>query len=100
MKTKFHFENEDCEMAFNDVYFKEKGITEAYKAKIVRGTGGTFCKFHSEFALTSEACGAKNCSEYIPRNGKSGICKYHGFVYEPGEKTTLKHEKNNKSMPL
>ena len=34
------------------------------------------------------SCG-KNCKYYEPRNGKNGICKYHGYVYIRTKKFTL-----------
>jgi len=59
------------------------GETErlVYRAKVERGTGYFYCR---HFGLTGESNGicGRFCGRYSPRNGKSGICKHHGMVYE------------------
>jgi len=35
------------------------------------------------------------CEGYIPRNGKSGICKHYGFFYTEGEEIIIKLKEKN-----
>lgn len=57
---------------------------ELFEAKIERNTGFIYCQNFDEISEKGE-CG-KICSAYLPRNGKSGICKHQGHVYEQTDK--------------
>lgn len=93
---KYYFESEDAEMCYSESYFqeliKERELTEieVFKAERITNSGFFFCRKFMEVDEVNGTCG-KHCSKYIPRNGKSGRCKYSGYVYENiGEKVTLK----------
>lgn len=61
---------------------------EVFRAKAERGSGCFYCLKFSEFGEVKESCG-KQCYMYKPRNGKSGICKHHGFVYEQTDESKI-----------
>ena len=94
-KTPYYFETLDSEMCYNAKYFqgemKERGITEmeVYTVRIQKVPGMLFCKAVGE-ATESEYCGKVNCEDYLPRNGKNGICKWHGNFHEADKKVILK----------
>lgn len=90
----YYFLNKDSERCYEKNYFldqmwyqdfKELKVFKAIKSK---DKDFFFCKHFDEVGETGN-CG-KECSAYSPRNGKSGICKHHGFCYEAGESVTLK----------
>lgn len=63
---------------------------EVFRAKAKRGTGYFYCLEFSEVGEVKESCG-KQCDKYIPRNGRGGICKHYGFLYEQtDESVTLR----------
>jgi len=48
-----------------------------------------YCKaIDASVDKTFTSCG-KQCSDYEPRNGKSGCCKYRGYTYGPGKEFIL-----------
>lgn len=61
-----------------------KEVFTAIKTKI---DGMFYCK---EYAIIAEKgeCG-RGCESYIPRNGKKGMCKHQGCMYECGEKCII-----------
>lgn len=67
-----------------DLEISEMRVFEAVQVK----DNAFFCKQESAIGEKGE-CG-KGCINYIPRNGKSGICKYHGGLYEAGKEVTIK----------
>lgn len=66
---------------------REEGITEktVYEAEIMIGEPFYFCSFFGEVGEVGEGCG-KDCSEYKPRNGKNGRCKFSKNCYTPNDK--------------
>lgn len=79
----------------------EQELQQVTVAKAVRETNTNyfFCKA-IDLPLSKkddDPCG-KSCSDYEPRNGKSGCCKYRGFCYEPGDEFTLTADGKLKSI--
>jgi hypothetical protein len=56
-------------------------LTEAQK---VVGADYFYCTFIGEIGEKGD-CG-KQCDHYSPRNGKNGICKHNGGIYEQTDK--------------
>jgi len=86
-KLYFKDDDENCYgLQYHIDYMKENEIKEmkVFEAKPEHGTGMFFCKEYSEVGEVNGTCG-KQCDLYQPRNGKSGICKHYGFVYEQTE---------------
>jgi hypothetical protein len=85
---KKHFETQDSEFCHPKQVLLANGVTVAFEAKPVKGTGFFFC---NEFQQVGEVgnCG-RDCLMYNPRNGKNGICKHYRGVYEPDKKVELK----------
>ena len=87
---KYYFQK-DAEMCYTLQYhldfMKENEIKEmeVFEAEIERGTGFFYCREFMQIGEIGEGCG-KSCDKYSPRNGKSGICKHSGNVYEQTEK--------------
>ena len=67
---------------------EEKEIT-VYKAEPVKVHGYMYCKLHG--AGEDGNCG-KICTDYIPRNGKRGMCKHRGKLYQAGQKVKFNIE--------
>lgn len=68
-----------------------------FKAKIERNISMFFCRKYFE-ATEKGNCGKDFCKHYIPRNGKSGICRENFPCYSADEPLILKredYEKNN-----
>jgi hypothetical protein len=88
MRTpKLYFKSDSDELCFTIEQHKEQMWDESekerkvYRAKTERGLGFFYCREYSEVGETKESCGSGNCGGYSARNGKSGICKHHGFLY-------------------
>lgn len=62
---------------------KEEGLTELkiFEAKRVTGESYFWCSVNQEVGEKGEGCG-RICSQYKPRNGKNGRCRYSGYCYE------------------
>ena len=45
-----------------------------------------YCRLNFEVMGKNDECCGKFCEDYRPRNGKSGCCKFWGFVYTPTNK--------------
>lgn len=83
-------EDEGCyRLSFHIETLKEEELPEMklYEAVKDNSTGYFFCKFFDECGEKGE-CG-KQCSEYSPKNGKSGVCKHYGNVYDSGQEYLL-----------
>lgn len=93
MKKQFYFRREDSERCYTlDKHIedaKEEGLTEIdlYIAVPQNVPDFIFCHAVDECGEKGE-CG-RCCADYQPRNGKSGICKHQGKLYEPSEKVTI-----------
>ena len=95
MKKKYYFENEDAEHCYTEEYFQdtmrfdeitEMTVLEAIPAKISKSEF-IYCKENETVGEKSE-CG-RNCPYYEPRNGKNGMCKHRGKLYEHGDEVKL-----------
>jgi hypothetical protein len=97
---KKYFVNEDSELCYPLKHFKdemkENGIDKmtVIEAKIVRGGEYFFCIEYQTCGEKNGTCNKLECSDYSPRNGKSGICKHTGYMYECTDTTkTIKLKK-------
>ena len=81
------FKSTDDEFCYTEEHFivemEENGIDEmiVFEADKMMRSDIFYCKKHGGIGETAESCG-KQCSDYNPRNGKSGCCKHRGFCYE------------------
>jgi len=93
MKAKNYFKDIDSEYCFPKQYWldcmKENDLKEmtVIEAVPIRDSDYFFCRAVDEMGEKG-SCG-KICPDYEPRNGKSGICKHKGFVYEPTDEVKL-----------
>jgi hypothetical protein len=99
MKKKYYFVDESfAEFDDDNCYskdviidaMKEQGINElkVFTAKKQDIPDYFYCLAVQDISEKGE-CG-KQCCDYRPRNGKSGICKYYGFFHEPDKELTFK----------
>ncbi len=82
-KAYFREYDEDCYSIESHIaYMRENGIETmtVFEAAIERDSGYFYCKHFFEVGEKGN-CG-RICEAYAPRNGKSGICKHTGHVYE------------------
>jgi hypothetical protein len=79
--TLEYWKQEMEEAQINTLELVEAIITPAKDAE-----GWFYCKIHGEVGEGN--CG-KVCEEYKPRNGKSGRCRHHRNMREPGSKTKI-----------
>ena len=93
--SKYYFLELDEERCYNLEYTKDliKGQNlkekEVYEAKLVKTDDEyMYCKIAGDVGERGY-CG-KQCLDYKPRNGKWGICKHQGNLYECGEKILIK----------
>lgn len=72
-------------------YMKDNNIKQmtVYRAKRVVGSDYFYCKQLGEIGEKAEGGCGIFCGEYKPRNGKSGCCKFRGFVYEETEEELI-----------
>ena len=78
-----HGEIEAVESVHRD-YMQDEHLPELKLElqKLDKGSGYFYCRARGEVGDSSyDSCG-KQCSEYKPRNGRSGCCKHHRGVYE------------------
>ena len=93
MSKQFYFEKEDSEFCYTIDYFRDKSDPEEkeitiYKAIPLNDDTFFWCRSVDEVGTNGD-CG-KFCSDYAPKNGKSGMCKFKGRLYTHGEKITIK----------
>jgi hypothetical protein len=88
--SKYYFRTEDSEMCYTLDYLleqaKEAGLTEIELLTAIpqKVEGMIWCRAVDGCGEKGE-CG-KQCDSYKPRNGKSGICREQGRLYEPDKK--------------
>lgn len=58
------------------------------EAKRITGQGYFYCSYFQDCGEVGQNCG-KQCSEYSPRNGKNGRCRYSGYCYEQTDKKRI-----------
>jgi hypothetical protein len=61
---------------------------EIAEAKRIKGDPFFFCTMYQETGEKGLGCG-RECSQYSPRNGKNGRCRYSGYCYEPTDKKRI-----------
>ena len=92
MKAKFYFTELDETRCFTLVNIiqdmLEQGSDKLKVWEAIRETGSDYfyCKAFETVGMKGEhydKCG-KECDQYIPRNGKSGLCKFKSHCYEKG----------------
>jgi hypothetical protein len=86
MKLYFEKHGERCmtiESHKQFMAFTNEETREVYLAKPDRNNGYFYCKENEEVGEKGN-CG-RICGDYAPRNGRSGICKHNGLLYEPTE---------------
>ena len=91
VNKRFYFRQDDdtCYKIENHLeYMIENHIEEMdiFLAKRETNSGYFFCKHFNEVGEKSEGVCGKMCKAYQPRNGKSGSCKFAGYVYEKTDK--------------
>lgn len=81
---KLYFETEDSEFAYQIEHFDEvmERPFELFEAVPCKVEGFFFCKAVNGCAEEGE-CG-RLCDDYDPCNGKSGMCRHKGRLYEKG----------------
>ena len=93
--TDYFFSGEDEEICYplwkHLMWAREKDEKEVtvYKAEPIKVHGYMYCKLHG--AGEDGNCG-KICDDYIPRNGKRGMCKHRGKLYQAGQKVKFNVE--------
>ena len=92
-KQKMYFiDGIDYSMSESEVreWLLEYGLSEikASEAIPAKIDGFFYCKLNGVGDKSESTCG-KSCSDYVPRNGKRGTCKYRGKLYEAGENETI-----------
>ena len=95
-KTRFYFDTEDAETCYELHHFIDDLIIDPvntrktlFKAKRVVGSKYFFCQMAGQVGEKGQSCG-KQCKDYNPRNGTSGICKHNSPVHEAtDEKITI-----------
>lgn len=94
MKTKSYFRTEDDERCYPLDYHltdaKDEGLTEIelFESIPIRVDGMFWCKAVDEYGEDG-ICG-RQCEQYEPKNGKSGMCRHKGHFYEHGNKVMFK----------
>jgi len=90
----FHPDNDENCFPIEEIkdMMRDDGVNELHVEKAIRDTGGGFyyCISYGDVGETSDGHCGSNCEKYIPRNGKSGICKSHRPTYVGGEKILIK----------
>ena len=95
MRPKYYFRNINDEICYTLDYHlsdaKDEGLKEIelFEAIPEKVEGFYYCKA-VEAPAEKDFCG-KNCEDYIPRNGKNGMCRHKArFFFTPGNKITFK----------
>jgi hypothetical protein len=80
----YHLEYYKDEMKQNNIH-----ELELFEAKRVIGSDYFYCKFLCEIGCKFDSGCGKECINYIPRNGISGVCRYTGYIYECTDKKII-----------
>ena len=95
-KEKLYF-REDDECCYPlDVFYDEMqddGITEmkVFEAVPYTGKDCCFCQATNEICYSDEYPCGKNCEDYEPKNGKSGMCKHKKRCYTIGKEVIIRN---------
>ena len=103
MKARYYFSDIDEEHCYSlDTIYEQMGEQEfdeitIFPAKMITRRGVYWCSFFGEVGEVGEGCG-KQCTEYKPRNGKNGRCRYSNNCYEPitSQPITINFNQQNK----
>ena len=91
-KEKMYFEEGNWENCYPLDYFRDDlgddGVV-LNEAVIDIGGDGAWCKVAGEAIERDDSGCGKDCDDYKPRNGKSGMCKHQTFCYTNTGKTFL-----------
>lgn len=93
-KVKYYFRSTESEMCYSLDYHlaeaKDKGLKEIelFEAIPEKVDGMFWCNSVNEMSEDGN-CG-KQCFEYKPKNGQSGMCQHKRNFWMPGEKKTFK----------
>lgn len=91
-KEKFYFREDDDERCYlkKDIIedMRDGGITslKIFEAKRMTGESYFWCSLNQEVGEVGQGCG-KYCSQYKPRNGKNGRCRFSSHCYEQTDKS-------------
>lgn len=93
-RPKFYFREADDEMCYTLEYHlanaKDEGLEEIelFEAIPEKDHEMFWCRAVEE--ITGNGYCGRQCEEYEPKNGKSGMCKHKGKTYTIGEKKLFK----------
>lgn len=93
-KPVYYFRNLDDERCYTLDYHlsdaKDEGLTEMdlYEAVPEKVNGFFWCRAVDESA--EEGFCGKDCEEYEPKNGRSGMCRHKGHFHTAGQKVQFK----------
>jgi hypothetical protein len=90
IKNRYFFRDGDADcyaLQSHVEHMKENHITEMTLWLAEKETDAPyfFCKHFLEIGEKSEGGCGNLCTEYKPKNGKSGVCKHYGYTYEQTE---------------
>lgn len=87
---KFYFATPDSEICQTAKDLIEEGFTEAYEAIPTKFPGFAWCRAVDAVIDESEFPCGRECPEYEPKNGRSGMCRHKSNkLYELGELVKL-----------
>jgi hypothetical protein len=93
-KNQLYFRREDDECCYGLKYqlerARDEGLSEVtlFTAEKEKIEGVFYC--HAVGECGEEGTCGKQCDDYAPKNGKSGMCKHKGMTYAPAEEVTFK----------
>jgi len=76
----FYFSKDEEGFCYSLDYFDDGTILNL--AEVDTDKSHFYCRAHGEPYEKEDSCG-KVCSEYEPRNGRSGMCKHQGRCFVP-----------------
>lgn len=102
-RKKLYFLSNDDDICYSESHFQDimeqEKLTEieVFEANQFREKHLFWCSEHSFCGdNSSDTCGKGNCTEYEPRNGKNGRCKFHHLeLYSHGNKVILNLKRRN-----
>lgn len=99
-KKEFYFGSEDDEKCYTLDYHiaeaRSENLKEVVLFKAEKYTVKDVFWCRSEGEVTESGYCGKQCENYEPRNGKSGMCKHRSNIfYQPGERVVFKVHKNS-----
>jgi hypothetical protein len=91
LNKRFYFRKDDdtcytIEKHINHMIKNNIEEMDIFLAKRETNSKYFFCKHFGEVGEKSEGGCGKMCKAYKPINGKSGACKFYGYVYEQTDK--------------